>query len=43
MTYVLSRLAVEFNAYDVESEFQEKSDGQTHRKATNEKRGICWH
>jgi hypothetical protein len=32
MTYVLSRLAVEFDAYDVESEFREKWDGETQRE-----------
>jgi hypothetical protein len=32
MTYVVSRLAVGFDAYDVESEVREKSDGQTQRK-----------
>jgi len=44
MTYVLSRLAVECEVYDVESEFQEKSDGETdtQREAMKEKRGVYW-
>jgi hypothetical protein len=37
-------LAVECEVYDVESEFQEKSDGETdtQREAMKEKRGVYW-